>query len=70
MKAWAIISGRTNYGRRQVSAELARVKPKTYLIELVAQIDGIEVVAFKIGEHDDLLKRVGTWIKRGAGSES
>jgi hypothetical protein len=26
----------------------------TYLVELVAEVDGVDVVAFQVGEHDDL----------------
>ncbi len=26
----------------------------THLVELVAQVDGVDVVAFEIGEHNDL----------------
>lgn len=33
------------------------MRGKTYLIELIAKINRVDVVAFEIGEHDDLLRR-------------
>ena len=27
----------------------------THLVELVAEIDGVDVVAFEVGEHDNLV---------------
>ena len=31
---------------------------EAYLVELVAKVDGVDVVAFEIGEHDDLLRPI------------
>ena len=32
-----------------------------YLVELVAKVDRVDVVAFEIGEHDDLLCGSRAW---------
>lgn len=30
----------------------------THLVELVAEVDGVDVVALEVGEHDDLRVRI------------
>lgn len=53
--AWAPISGKTNYSSRSEKGHLFQLScPITYLIELVAKIDRVDVVAFQVREHDDL----------------
>jgi hypothetical protein len=56
--AWANISGKTNCkgGRRGPSVLLPEfpLLCGAHLVELVAKIDGVDVVAFQVREHDDL----------------
>ena len=52
-KAWAMFSGRTNCGRR-VSGTRTTERMETYLVELIAEVYRVDVVALEVGEHDDL----------------
>jgi hypothetical protein len=53
-KPWAAFSGRTNYRGDIFKLNKIVSLRNTYLIELVAEVYWVDVVALKIGEHDDL----------------
>ncbi len=57
-KPCAIFSGRINYRKHcdKASATVQISQMSRYLVELVAKVYWIDVVAFKIGEHDNLIE--------------
>ena len=71
-KAWAPISGMTNWQtsgmdgvfREHVWSTRFQDSFPSHLVEFVAQVDGVDVIAFQIGEHDDLEPRMR--VRKGA----
>lgn len=58
--AWAMFSGSTNWNTVSASSDTENASC-AYLVELVAKVYGVNIVAFQVGEHDNLYSDVSTW---------
>ena len=47
-------SGRTHWSRRKVCQKPEELNISAHLVQFIAEVYRIDVVAFQIGKHDDL----------------
>lgn len=55
--ACAPYSGSTNCASQSARSSLSQGDSATHLVQLVAEVDGVDVVALEVGVHDNLRRR-------------